>query len=643
MSTELIESSATLYHLALTLIHFLWQGGLIALTLKLTLIFSSYKHVQFRYIASCIAMLACLLAPIATFSYIYQPEISSSAIFLSNNLIVEQANAALHASPSPWYDEFVVSLPYVSIAWLTVVLLLTSKLTTEIYQVRRLSQVGTVLPSQKLQQRFEQLVKKVGASNKTRLLITLETSVPMALGWLKPIVLIPASMVTGLTPQQLDMLLLHELAHVRRQDYLVNFIQTLVETLLFFHPAVRWISKQMRNEREYCSDDIAVEHAGCAVSYAHTLADTASLCRQHRQSAIPSMAMAASGGDLKQRVVRLVDQHHCSSADDPGKFVASALIIVSMLALAVKPYINLPLIDISSGYIFFAETANENNSSRPINHVPVSDSSIASLLLNQEKPVAVEQPAEKIAITTPISNQESAQSSTVLATKTESRKIQETIASTKSSNTKTSAQDLGGNKSASIQEKETKRELASATTTKSTRHNSPHIILDNPLIERSSSDVAFEKTDSTNANSGMVNPYAKDIAALIEEPEAKIIDEYNAQWNKPTAKTPTASKAAALGEKNHFTRLNAKVLVSPDPRYPSAAKRRGLELDIKVNFTIDAQGKVKNLEFEKKSRVNYFRGAIRDAMSKWRFLPAKVNGKPVESSMSKIFSFSLMQ
>lgn len=638
MSTELIENSATLYHLALTLIHFIWQGGLIAFALKLTLLFTSFKQVQFRYFASCTAMLACLLAPIATFTYIYQPEINSSALFLSNNLFVDLENAALHSTQSAWYDEFVITLPYVSIIWLTVVLLLSSKLLTELYQIKRLSQVGTVQPSDQLQQRFEQLIEKVGASKNTRLFITLKTSVPMALGWLKPVVLIPASMVTGLTPQQLDMLLLHELAHVRRHDYLVNFIQTLVETLLFFHPAVRWISKQIRNEREYCSDDIAVEHAGCAVAYAHTLADTASLCRQHRHNAIPSMAMAASGGDLKQRVVRLVDQHHCSTTDDSGKFLASSLIIISMLALAAKPYINLPFIDLSSGYIFFSDQSKDQVLAPNFDKVSVSDSSLASLLLNQENPLQQEQhKPEKIEVSVlnrPEKNPFELQT-TARAQQTISEKKATLL---KSSNVveKQLEVKVTSRKSNSV------NKLAATNNTVVANNKAPHIVLDKPMLERSSSDIAFEKTDSANSNSGLKNPYANDIAALIEEPQARIVDEYNTDWGQP-AKTaePIAIKSKANNQDHAL--INAKAIVSPDPRYPSTAKRRGLELDIKVHFTIDENGRVKNLEFEKKSKVNYFRSAIRDAMSKWRFLPAKLNGQPVESHMSKIFSFNLMQ
>ena len=186
----------------------------------------------------------------------------------------------------------------------------------------------------------------------------------MAIGWLKPVVLIPFSMVSGLTPQQLDMLLLHELAHIRRHDYLVNFLQTLVETLLFFHPTVRWVSKQMRNEREYCSDDIAVQHGSSAIAYAHTLADTASLCQKHRHHAIPSMAMAASGGDLKQRVVRLLEnQPHCSQTTDSGKWLASFTILLAIIFGFSQNSLTLPIIDLQSGSISLSHSPIELNKS----------------------------------------------------------------------------------------------------------------------------------------------------------------------------------------------------------------------------------------------------------------------------------------
>ena len=118
---------------------------------------------------------------------------------------------------------------------------------------------------------------------------------------MKPVVLLPASALAGLTPQQLEAILAHELAHIRRHDYLVNLLQTLVETLLFYHPAVWWLSRRIRIERENCCDDLAVSLCGDPCTYARALADLEALRGPAR-----SLAMAANGGSLLQRVRRLL-------------------------------------------------------------------------------------------------------------------------------------------------------------------------------------------------------------------------------------------------------------------------------------------------------------------------------------------------
>ena len=123
---------------------------------------------------------------------------------------------------------------------------------------------------------------------------------PTVIGWLKPVVLLPASALAALTPQQLEAILAHELAHIRRHDYLVNLLQTLVETLLFYHPAVWWLSRRIRIERENCCDDLAVSLCGDPVAYAAALADLEALrsstarCSRWRRPA--ARCCSASGG-----------------------------------------------------------------------------------------------------------------------------------------------------------------------------------------------------------------------------------------------------------------------------------------------------------------------------------------------------------
>ena len=121
------------------------------------------------------------------------------------------------------------------------------------------------------------------------------------LGWVRPVILLPASALTGLTPLQLEALLAHELAHVRRYDYLVNLVQSVIETLLFYHPAVWWISARVRDEREHCCDDLAVAVCGDPHFYASAL-----LGMERLRVTTPTLALSAAGGSLMGRVRRLV-------------------------------------------------------------------------------------------------------------------------------------------------------------------------------------------------------------------------------------------------------------------------------------------------------------------------------------------------
>ena len=126
---------------------------------------------------------------------------------------------------------------------------------------------------------------------RVRLLESSAVVVPTVIGWLQPVILLPVSALAGLSPTQIEAILAHELAHIRRHDYLVNLLQTLLETLLFYHPAVWWLSRSDPHERENCCDDLAVSLCGDPVAYARALADL----EEHRGSAGP-LVMAASGG-----------------------------------------------------------------------------------------------------------------------------------------------------------------------------------------------------------------------------------------------------------------------------------------------------------------------------------------------------------
>ncbi len=651
MMQESLINSPLLAALAITLIHFLWQGALVALVLKTLLSLISFQKSQLRYALSSLAMIGYLLLPAITFFLVYDIELRQTTSLVHALPLLDQHFYLEQMQANTWYMEWLEFLPALSIVWLTIVCVLALKLIIELYNVNKLPMQGCIAADKALQTRFDTLIKKVGLSRKVVLLLSSRTNVPMAIGWLKPVVLIPFSMLSGLSPQQLDMLLLHELAHIRRHDYLVNFLQTLVEILLFFHPAVRWVSKQMRNEREYCSDDIAVQHSGSSVAYAHTLADTASLCQKHRHDSIPNMAMAASGGDLKQRVVRLLDQQHCTKSTDSGKWLASFTILISIIFVFSKYSLTLPIIDLQSGSISIQNAPKALNKST-ISYVPLAfesvnnNTSLASQLLAIDGSKANNSQVNEEDI--------SLRPETIKQNRTLQVKARLLKRNTASENL--SAPYYNELPIVTVSSSSKKNVAQHHAELKTQTQVSQNI---NMTTTKSKSELALERTDSTK-NSAKVNSYSQQLASLLNEPEvskdirtASLNRTHYGLRNQLNSSNNTALRAATFSRDSSNKAVNnvkdiqaknfaAKLINSVEPKYPSSAKRKGIELEIMVEFNIDKNGLVKNIQFESKSKVSYFRNTIRNAMQKWRFLPAKENGRAVESKMSKIFSFSLL-
>ncbi|TPH17750.1 M56 family metallopeptidase [Litorilituus lipolyticus] len=695
------------YSLALTLLHFLWQGALVAIALKTALLVIDKSKSQLRYALSASAMLANLVLAITTFIIVFPDDAimqtSGSSPLALTTLVNEltQENTLLN------YQELLPSLvahslPYISLLWMVCVFSLAAKLLIEMRNVNKLPASGSIMPEQALLDRFSELAQQINLKKTPKLLISLKIDVPMAIGWLKPVVLIPASMVSGLNAAQLEMLMLHELAHIRRHDYLVNLIQTIIELLFFFHPGVSWIAKQMRNEREYCSDDIAVQHCGDPIAYAHTLADTASLCANRHHHTIPSMAMAASGGDLKQRVLRLVG-HHCAPSNDVSKWFAGISIFFAVMFIMSNKLLTFPYAqkwtnefpwNNPSNTPVQAKKSNKNKSSNSLsNSTALADDSIAQqLLANQQE----EQPASKfvkeytifndnklaeVAVTEqpsqtniqqtikePISKQESLvneaaprrqahtkdYATDVLTTETSAKRLIETASNTSPVNVKLEPTAAHVVTADANQQADLTSESLTTKSVKQTNFSGADASLSHKKLLTPPVNKSIELTDNSPSrielalsseqdlarNSSFKNPYQAQIAELAAEPMTTprndIFEELAQLESLPTSR-PTLS----VEQVKKPIWYEAEQIKTAEPVYPSLAKRKGIEVEVKVNFTIDKQGNVKNISFVQQNRVNYFKNSIRAAIKKWRFLPAKVGDKPVESQMSKIFSFSL--
>ena len=180
------------------------------------------------------------------------------------------------------------------------------------------------------QEMLRNLGARIGLSRPVRLLVSALVQVPTVVGWLRPVVLVPVGALGGLPAGHMEALLLHELAHIRRHDYLVNILQSIGEALLFYHPAVWWVSGHIRAERELCCDDVAVSVTGDALTYARALAQLESYRPAHLSAAI-----AANGGSLAGRIARLLGQPRPTvrTGLGPGVLAAAILLVAAAYGL----------------------------------------------------------------------------------------------------------------------------------------------------------------------------------------------------------------------------------------------------------------------------------------------------------------------
>ena len=662
---EQLLTNPILYSLSLTLIHFLWQGLLVATLLRAALLVIDKSKSRLRYALSCVAMLANLFLAMTTFLWLLSSNKDLATIDVVPINLLPLIGELTQQNFLHTYQEL---LPAIALFWLAAITVLACKLLIEIYNVNHLSTHSYLLPSDKLLTRFTHLAKKIQLTRAPQLLISLKIDVPMAIGWLKPVVLLPASMVTGLNVAQLDMLLLHELAHIRRYDYVVNFLQTLVEILFFFHPSVGWVAKQMRNEREYCSDDIAVYHCGDPIAYAHTLADTASLCAQRSLQTIPSMAMAASGGDLKARVLRLVG-HHCAPSNTLSKWFASTSIILSITLIIVLIFNNQLNSNSLLGHSWLGQGQNNSQLAPVVNNLINKANSADNLLSDIDLvPDEIEVNLLDNSRSNYFSSDNINTSSVTQNLLTESNKVNQqslhVLPLKQGSNTVgfdlpainpdelhwdnlakitklpiNSSNVAPSNKLVATLDSNTFNTqvglihpIHSSTNIQIVGHNSASGTNNDSGKKNTPVKLAFQKTNASNVKSTIKNAY-----------KAPLLSANTKSKHHSIAASEEVTTPATNSPKNETDVIwhGAEQLNSIDPIYPSIAKRKGIEIDIKVNFTIDQYGKVKDIEFAQQRRVYYFKSAIRTAIRKWRFLPAHKNEQAIESEMSKIFSFSI--
>ncbi len=299
---RLLGSPAAL-RLAWCLVHFLWQGALLGLLAWGTLAVLRGRGPRLRYGVACVFLALCALAPLATFCLVAP---ASPAPFTAHApLVLGLDSGTLQAVPTasghiPLQARLAALLPDLLLGWMVGFVFLGLRAVGGWFWLQRLRRSAEMVEGRWVE-RVQELAARSGIRRTVRLLQSARIPTPMALGILRPVILVPLGFFAQVDEAGAEAVLAHELAHLRRLDPLVNGLQCALETLLFFHPAVHFISRRVRTERECCCDVDAVMACGDAILYVETL------CRLDAQRGRPlSLALSARGGNLMERIKRLL-------------------------------------------------------------------------------------------------------------------------------------------------------------------------------------------------------------------------------------------------------------------------------------------------------------------------------------------------
>ncbi len=296
-----ILSPKLMHSLGWALLHFLWQGTALAALAAGAM--ALCRRTSVRYLIGIVALALMLLFPVATF-LLYSQQGVAAANAKSPSIVawpIAKGKAVPTASTQvPYIAPSLDALPWLVEAWLIGVAFLSLRSAGGFVLLERERRRQSRVVPDRVLEICSSLQNRLGIDRAIQYCECKWLQAPAVVGWFRPVVFFPATALTGLSEEQLQAVIAHELAHIQRLDAFVNVFQVCVETLLFYHPAVWWLNKRIRAEREHCCDVIAVEVCGNAVEYARAL----TLMEEWRSA--PVFAMAANRGPLTERIMRVL-------------------------------------------------------------------------------------------------------------------------------------------------------------------------------------------------------------------------------------------------------------------------------------------------------------------------------------------------
>lgn len=618
-----------------TLLHFLWQGAAAGAIFALLMKVLARASAGLRYAAGLCVFAGLALTPVVTFWYVFDGAPAAGVATAVSQAIVVTGVAGPH-----WWSSvesmLQALLPWLVLAWFAGVLVLSCRLAREWAEVRALVRSCTRPLPPSWRDAAERLRFGFGIRRPVQVLESALVHVPMVIGWFKPVILIPPAALLGLTTKQLELLVAHELAHIRRLDYAVNLFQVAVETLLFYHPAVRWMSSRIREERELCCDDLVVAKSGDNLAYARALAEMEGL-----RAAVPCMGMAADGGQLISRINRLV----ALPAPQRGAahwllgilLAAAGTSVMTSLHFAVQSF-DVPAASVEPAPATRPEPAAIVESGAPAVFESEPSAAQPRSATVDAPPVAIPREIEPVAVEIPSAPAEEPASAVAPPNPPVD------VAPVASASADAAPADVASEKSASATIPSVASAARAPQPAGQPEPDSSPVGIDEPvpaveeappaetsIPEPAISEPANPDSEAAPADGGR----AETRLAMLREPAAEPARPVTAALQQETVapETDPAPGGPVLSGGTPIT--------VTQPGFPRRARLKGIEGAVTVEFTVTRRGRVEDVRIVSANPEGVFDREVADTVREWRFEPYQLDGAPIDRRIARTIQFEL--
>ncbi len=647
MSIEIIVNA-----LGWTLLHSLWQGAIIGLLFVLSCSVLQTANPALRH-GNALAWLVLFIAlPVLTFA----------GLLLSVQGVAMISTVPALMPISAWSDGSSNLLPHtlrlLGCLWVSGVLVLLIRLWRDWRQLDQFTCAG-VQPLPQLEDSLATLREAMKVCMRVGLVESSNATVPMVVGFLKPMIVIPSSALLGLTPRELELIVAHELAHLRRKDHLTNYLLIGAETLFFYHPVVYALTRTLRHERELCCDDLVISTFNERICYAHALSKLESL-RGTNVVPASTLRLAATDGPLVVRIARLVQRRtHRRWVVMPAAmlpFVAAgfAAVIFQQTHVASvgenRPSMasdNMPFLDRKARAV---RTSADENGSSELQRVQLTKyerRDVAATTVSRIAAALTQGPAPRHLAAIEKGIKKVVDSGKVLTN--------QTIVSLLPNPESISSQDIDSSRPGRASP-----DLALSSTAAEQLDVLPSpgrnvarygdALSSNAASKSAATDLTISSIGSSVAKGSTDTPVdssriAYDMSELstlyapvTRQAELPTLPSY---LPSPGTGTNVSASTSQVGLITHTTLTGGALIHSVTPRYPTRARSRGFVDKVIVSIEVDATGVVNQVSVVDSDSRPMFRRAVVRAVSQWKFEPLLRNGRPVEQTLEQSFDFRL--